>query len=163
MSSPLAKIGSKYSVYATNVLGFDYNSTLIIAQAAAIISYIPVGIVSSKIGRRKTILAGIVMLGTAFLLLLLQQEHGEHFREIGQHLDLFFGPEPLGYTFVEADVSPEYAIVPDGTVEHGFDALGCHNIVDVLGQFPDIRAVEDAFLVEIGIVIGNIRFVADIL
>ncbi len=61
-------ITSKYSVYATNVLGFDYNFTLIIAQIAAIISYIPVGIVASKIGRRKTILAGVAMLATAFFL-----------------------------------------------------------------------------------------------
>ena len=61
-------ITSKYSVYATNELGFDYNLTLIIAQVAAIISYIPVGILSSKIGRKKSILAGIVMLTTAFLL-----------------------------------------------------------------------------------------------
>ena len=60
-------ITSKYSVYATNVLGFDYNLTLIIAQAAAIVSYIPVGIIASKVGRRKTILAGILMLATAFL------------------------------------------------------------------------------------------------
>ena len=60
-------ITSKYSVYATNVLGFDFNLTLIIAQAAAIVSYIPVGIISSKIGRRKAILAGVVMLATAFL------------------------------------------------------------------------------------------------
>ena len=60
-------ITSKYSVYATNELGFDFNLTLIIAQAAAIISYIPVGIVASKIGRKKTILAGIVMLASAFL------------------------------------------------------------------------------------------------
>ena len=59
-------ITSKYSVYATNVLGFDYNFTLIIAQAAAIVSYIPVGIIASKIGRRKTILAGILMLASAF-------------------------------------------------------------------------------------------------
>ena len=59
-------ITSKYSVYATNVLGFDFNLTLIIAQAAAIVSYIPVGIISSKIGRRKAILAGIVMLAGAF-------------------------------------------------------------------------------------------------
>ncbi len=59
-------ITSKYSVYATNVLYFDYNMTLIIAQAAAIVSYIPVGIISSKIGRRKAILSGIVMLATAF-------------------------------------------------------------------------------------------------
>ena len=59
-------ITSKYSVYATNVLGFDYNFTLIVAQIAAIIAYIPVGIVASRIGRRKTILAGITMLATAF-------------------------------------------------------------------------------------------------
>ena len=61
-------ITSKYSVYATNVLGFDFNLTLIIAQAAAIVSYIPVGIISSKLGRRKTILAGVTMLASAFLI-----------------------------------------------------------------------------------------------
>ena len=60
-------ITSKYSVYATNVLEFDYNLTLIIAQVAAIISYIPVGLVASKIGRKKTILAGVVMLTLAFV------------------------------------------------------------------------------------------------
>ena len=61
-------ITSKYSVYATNILGFDFNLTLIIAQAAAIVSYIPVGIVASKVGRRKTILAGIIMLASAFFI-----------------------------------------------------------------------------------------------
>jgi MFS family permease len=61
-------ITSKYSVYATNVLGFDYNFTLIVAQAAAVVAYIPVGMIASKFGRRKTILAGILMLATAFFL-----------------------------------------------------------------------------------------------
>ena len=61
-------ITSKYSVYATNVLGFDFNLTLIIAQAAAIVSYIPVGIISSKLGRKKTILAGVTMLASAFFI-----------------------------------------------------------------------------------------------
>ena len=61
-------ITSKYSVYATNILGVDYGLTLIVAQAAAIVSYIPVGIVASKLGRRKTILAGITMLATAFFI-----------------------------------------------------------------------------------------------
>lgn len=59
-------ITSKWSVYATNVLGVDYGLTLIVAQVAAIISYIPVGIVASKVGRKKTILAGVIMLATAF-------------------------------------------------------------------------------------------------
>lgn len=59
-------VTSKYSVYASKILNLDYNMTLILAQAAAIIAYIPVGIISSKIGRKKAILAGIVMLCTAF-------------------------------------------------------------------------------------------------
>lgn len=61
-------ITSKYSVYATNILGFDFNLTLIIAQAAAIVSYIPVGLIASKIGRRKTILAGVLILASAFFI-----------------------------------------------------------------------------------------------
>jgi MFS-type transporter involved in bile tolerance (Atg22 family) len=61
-------ITSKYSVYSTNVLGVDYGLTLIVAQAAAIISYIPVGFIASRFGRRKTILAGIAMLTTAFFI-----------------------------------------------------------------------------------------------
>ena len=59
-------ITSKYSVYATEVLKVPYTVTLLVAQGAAIVSYIPVGIVASKIGRKKTILAGVVMLTTAF-------------------------------------------------------------------------------------------------
>ena len=61
-------ITSKYSVYATNVLFFDFNLTMIIAQAAAVVTYIPIGIIASKIGRKKTILAGIIMLATAFFI-----------------------------------------------------------------------------------------------
>ena len=59
-------VTSKYSVYATEVLKVPYNVTLLVAQGAAIISYIPVGIVASKIGRKKTILAGVAMLTIAF-------------------------------------------------------------------------------------------------
>ncbi len=59
-------VTSKYSLYAGTVLGLDFNMTLIIAQAAAIVSYIPIGIVSSRLGRKKTILGGIVLLFTAF-------------------------------------------------------------------------------------------------
>ena len=59
-------ITSKYSVYAMGILKFDYNYTLIVAQAAAIVSYIPIGIISSRFGRKKTILAGIIMLAAAF-------------------------------------------------------------------------------------------------
>ena len=60
-------VTSKYSVYASNILHKDYNLTLIIAQAAAIVSYLPVGFIAGKIGRKKTILAGVVMLTVAFV------------------------------------------------------------------------------------------------
>jgi MFS family permease len=59
-------VTSKYSVYASNILHKDYNLTLILAQAAAILAYLPVGLVSSRVGRRKAILAGVVMLTAAF-------------------------------------------------------------------------------------------------
>ncbi len=60
-------VTSKYSVYASNILHKDYNLTLIIAQAAAIVAYLPVGFIASKVGRKKTIMAGVIMLAVAFL------------------------------------------------------------------------------------------------
>ena len=59
-------VTSKYSVYAPNVLLMGYSETMLIAQGCAIVSYLPAGMVASKIGRKKTILAGIVMLASAF-------------------------------------------------------------------------------------------------
>ena len=59
-------VTSKYSLYAMNVLHMDYNTTLLVAQGAAIISYIPVGMLAQRIGRKKSILAGVVMLTAAF-------------------------------------------------------------------------------------------------
>ena len=61
-------ITSKYSLYASRVLDMDYNTTLLLAQGAAIVAYIPAGLVASKIGRKKTILGGVVMLTTAFAI-----------------------------------------------------------------------------------------------
>lgn len=59
-------VTSKYAVYAGNILQKDYNTTLLLAQAAAIVAYLPAGMVASKIGRKKTIMAGVVMLTVAF-------------------------------------------------------------------------------------------------
>ena len=61
-------VTSKYAVYAQNVLDKDATTTLLLANVAAIIAYLPVGMIASKIGRKKTILAGIVMLFTAFFI-----------------------------------------------------------------------------------------------
>ena len=58
-------VTSKYSVYAGAVLQLDYNTTLILAQAAALIAFIPVGILATKIGRKKSILIGVAFLTSA--------------------------------------------------------------------------------------------------
>jgi MFS family permease len=59
-------VTSKFSLYATNVLKQNFNLALIIAQAAAIVSYVPVGFLASKIGRKKCILIGVGILFGAF-------------------------------------------------------------------------------------------------
>ena len=59
-------VTSKYAVYATNILNKDYNTTMLLAQGAAIIAYIPAGIIATRIGRKKTIIGGVIMLAAAF-------------------------------------------------------------------------------------------------
>ena len=59
-------VTSKYSVYAPNVLQKDYNTTMLLAQGAAIVAYLPAGMVASKLGRKKTILIGVTLLCGSF-------------------------------------------------------------------------------------------------
>ena len=64
-------VTTAFSRYATEVWGLEgggYADCLMIATVAAIISNIPIGMISSKIGRKKTILIGIVLLGSCFLV-----------------------------------------------------------------------------------------------
>lgn len=65
---------SKFSVYATNVLDTGFTIPLLVAQAAAIISYIPIGVISGKLGRKKTVLVGVVILFTAFFTAIFVNE-----------------------------------------------------------------------------------------
>ncbi|MBE6946977.1 MAG: SLC45 family MFS transporter [Ruminococcaceae bacterium] len=59
-------VTSKYSVYAGKILDMDYNSTMLLAQASAIVAYLPAGMLASKIGRKKTIIGGVILLAAAF-------------------------------------------------------------------------------------------------
>ncbi len=61
-------VTSKYSVYAGSVLNMDYNTTLLLANAAGVVSYIPVGLLSARFGRKKMILGGVLMLFASFLI-----------------------------------------------------------------------------------------------
>lgn len=58
---------TKVSDYAPKILQIpSFTMPLLIANAAAIISFIPIGIIATKIGRKKMILVGIVILTIAF-------------------------------------------------------------------------------------------------
>lgn len=60
-----------FSVYVDNVWGQGVGGTglcLLVATAGAIVSYIPVGIVSGKLGRRKVVRFGALLLAGSFFL-----------------------------------------------------------------------------------------------
>lgn len=62
-------VTSSFSVFAEkvwNIKGGNFTLPLMVAQVSAIAMFIPVGIIASKIGRKKTILVGIVMMFIAF-------------------------------------------------------------------------------------------------
>ena len=62
-------VTSAFSKYATTVWGVGESAAancLLVATAGAIVSYWPVGILSSKIGRKKMILCGVVLLALCF-------------------------------------------------------------------------------------------------
>jgi len=60
---------TKYSVYVTNTLGqANFTLPLMVANITAAISFIPIGIISTKFGRRKTILVGIGILTVALVI-----------------------------------------------------------------------------------------------
>ena len=60
-----------FTTYVSEVMGQGLggaSTCLLIATAGAIVSYIPVGQVASKIGRKKTILGGVILLAVCFAL-----------------------------------------------------------------------------------------------
>ncbi|MBQ9425188.1 MAG: MFS transporter [Erysipelotrichaceae bacterium] len=58
-----------FTTYVSVVMGQGLggaSTCLLVATAGAIVSYIPIGIIASKIGRKKTIMAGIILLSAMF-------------------------------------------------------------------------------------------------
>lgn len=62
-------VTSSFSVYAQEVWGIadgSFSLPLMVAQVAAIAMFIPVGLVASRIGRKKTILIGVAVMFVSF-------------------------------------------------------------------------------------------------
>ena len=78
-------VSTWFSVYAAKSWGMTLgqaNTCLTIATAGAIVSYIPVGNVASKIGRRKTIRFGTLLLSGSFFAAFLYTMVSDHFSPI---------------------------------------------------------------------------------
>ena len=59
-----------FTTYVSQIMGEGLGGAsrcLLVATVGAIVSYIPIGVVASKVGRRKTILAGCALLAACFL------------------------------------------------------------------------------------------------
>ena len=67
-----------FSTYVAEVMGEGIGDTakcLMVATVGAIVSYIPIGIVASRVGRRRTIMAGVVLLAACFMAGFLLTRH----------------------------------------------------------------------------------------
>lgn len=58
-----------FTTYVSNVMGQALggaSTCLLIATGGAVVSYIPIGVLASKIGRKRTIMGGIILLASCF-------------------------------------------------------------------------------------------------
>ena len=66
---------SRYTKVVWKMEGGGFADCLMVATVAAIISYIPIGNISSKIGRKKTILSGIVLMSICYFAAIFANEY----------------------------------------------------------------------------------------
>lgn len=92
---------TKVSDYAPKILQLpSFTLPLLVANVTAIIAFIPIGILSTKFGRRKTILAGIVLLtlcfGSVFFLT----------KDTGWVMFIVFGLTGIGWATINVNSYP---------------------------------------------------------
>jgi MFS family permease len=94
-------VTSKYSVYAPEVLGVGFNTTLLVAMVVAFVAFVPVAIISSKLGRRKTILLGVALLGGSFLVASFMRAGTSEWL-----MYIFFGLAGIGWAAINVNSFP---------------------------------------------------------
>ncbi|MCR5404810.1 MAG: MFS transporter [Butyrivibrio sp.] len=71
-------VTTAFTRYVSEVWGKNdgsYAGNLMIATVAAVLSYIPIGAISGRVGRKKVILAGVLMMSACYLLAALLPEY----------------------------------------------------------------------------------------
>ena len=92
-------VTSAFSRYADIELQGNFAMILTVCTVAAIVSYIPVGVIASKIGRRVTILIGVAFLAASFFA-------GIFFHRVTPLLYVFFALAGVGWAFINVNSYP---------------------------------------------------------
>jgi len=95
-------VTSAYSRYAEEVWHLKaggFADSLLVATIAAIISYIPIGIIASKIGRKKTIIAGIIFMTASYLC-------GALFTQYSSLINVVFAFTGIGWAAISVNSYP---------------------------------------------------------
>ena len=90
---------SSYALEVWGLKGGDFADCLMVATVAAVISYIPVGFIAGRIGRKKTILVGIVLMGAAYV-------GGTLFRTYHPLANVMFAAVGIGWAFINVNSYP---------------------------------------------------------
>ena len=85
--------------YATQELNGSFSMILMVCTAAAIVSYLPVGYIAARIGRKKTILLGVAMLAVSFFA-------ASFFHSVTPLLYVFFVLAGMGWAFINVNSYP---------------------------------------------------------
>lgn len=99
-------IDTWFTKYASAEWGMnisDASSCLMVCSIGAILSYLPSGFVSGKIGRKKTILAGVLLLGGGFLFCALWTAAGQGFSPVLYAVMVDLG---CGWAFINVNSLP---------------------------------------------------------
>ena len=100
-------VTSGFSRYATQELKGSFSLILMVCTAAAIVAYLPVGAIAARIGRKKTILVGVLFLGVAFAA-------GSFFHQVSALLYIFFIFAGFGWAFINVNSYPMVVEMADG-------------------------------------------------
>ncbi|TNF06599.1 MAG: MFS transporter [Bacillota bacterium] len=92
---------TKVSDYAPKILQLpSFTLPLLVANVTAIIAFIPIGILSTKFGRRKTILAGIILLALCFGSVFFLT------KDTGWLMFIIFGLTGIGWATINVNSYP---------------------------------------------------------
>lgn len=98
---------SRYTTVVWKLEGGGFADCLMVATVAAIISYIPIGIIASKIGRKKTIMGGIVLMAVSFLA-------GFFFKEYHPVINIPFAVIGMGWAAIGVNSYPMIVAMSKG-------------------------------------------------